>query len=194
MKIMKFSDALKDMERVEVAKGIREGSIFIHPTDTLYGIGCNAEKTKSVEKIIEAKGREKEKPFSIIAPSEEWIAERANLTSKQVEFINNLFPGPYTVVMKVKRSFKMPYVVSSEGKIGVRIPRNRFCDFIRSLGVPFITTSVNISGEEDVITSPEDAPETIKKITDYAINSGQISGHSSRVFDISGGGLKILRW
>lgn len=194
MKTMKLADALKDMERVEVAKGVREGKIFVYPTDTLYGIGCNAEKTGSIEKIIGAKGRDAGKPLSVIAPSEEWIVEKANLTSKQIEFINSLLPGPYTVVMKAKPGLRMPYVVSGEGKIGIRMPRNEFCDFIRSLGVPFITTSVNVSGGEDAVSSPEEVPEAMKKIVDYAINAGRIEGHSSRVFDISGGGLEILRW
>ncbi len=191
MEIIKLSKALKDMERVKLAKAVREGGILVYPTDTIYGIGCNAEKTKSVEKIVRAKGRDPEKPFSVIAPSIQWIAENTVITSSNLKFVSSLFPGPYTVVLKAR--VKIPYVVSKEGKMGVRIPKNEFCDFIRSQGFPFVTTSVNLSNEQPVY-SVKDIPERIKQITDYAIDAGEIRGGGSRVFDISGGELEILRW
>lgn len=191
MKIIKLADALKDMERVELAKAVREGKILIYPTDTLYGIGCNAEKTASVERIMKAKGRDSEKPLSIIAPSKEWIAENTKITSNHVKFIDNLFPGPYTIVLKAR--IKIPFVVSKDVKMGIRIPRNEFCDFIRSQGSPFVTTSVNLS-EENPVYSINDIPTRIMTIADYVIDAGEIRGHASRVFDISGKSLEILRW
>lgn len=191
MKIIKLANALKDMERVELAKAVREGKILIYPTDTLYGVGCNAEKTESVERIMKAKGRDSEKPLSIIAPSKEWIAENTKITSNHVKFINNLFPGPYTIVLKAR--IKIPFVISKDGKMGVRIPRNEFCDFIRSQGSPFVTTSVNLS-EENPVYSISDIPEQIKQVADYVIDAGEIRGHASRVFDITGKSLEILRW
>lgn len=191
MKIIKLENALKDMERVELAKAIREGAIIIYPTDTLYGIGCNALKTESVEKIAKAKGRDPSKPLSVIAPSKEWIAENARMTSDYVKFINDLLPGPYTVILKTK--INIPFVVSKDGKIGLRIPRNEFCDFIRSQGFPFITTSVNLS-EENPVYFIRDIPDKIREIADYAVDAGEIKGRASRVFDISGKGLEIVRW
>ena len=191
MKVIKLSSALKDMQRVELAKAIKEGKIIIYPTDTLYGIGCNAEKSKSIEKILNAKGRGKDKSVSVIAPSMEWIAENTISTSSNLKFADNLLPGPYTVIMKT--NLKLAHVVSKERKIGLRIPRNKFCDFIRSHGIPFVTTSVNIS-EEEPVHSLKDVPDKIKEIADYAIDAGEINGLGSRVFDISGGGLEIVRW
>jgi L-threonylcarbamoyladenylate synthase len=191
MKIIKLSKALKDLERVRLAKAVREGKILIYPTDTLYGIGCNAEKTESVERIMKAKGRDSDKPLSIIAPSKEWIAENTKIMSDGVKFINNLFPGPYTVILKAR--IKIPFVVSKEGKIGIRIPKDEFCDFIRSQGSPFVTTSVNLS-EENPVYFIEQIPKQMKQIADYAIDAGEIKGHASRVFDVSGRRMAILRW
>lgn len=191
MKTIKLANALKDLERVELAKAIREGKIIIYPTDTLYGIGCNAESEENVEIIMRIKERSPDKPLSVIAPSKEWIAENTKITSDYVKFINSLFPGPYTVVLNAK--VKIPFVVSKEGKIGIRIPKNEFCDFIRSQGFPFVTTSVNLS-EENPVYSVNDIPEKIKQIADYAIDAGEIRGHASRVFDISERKLEILRW
>lgn len=193
MKTIKIADALKDMERVELAKAIRDGKIIIYPTDTLYGIGCNADNVLSVQKIIKAKGRGKDKPMSIIAPSKEWIAENTSTLSINLKFVNSLFPGPYTVIMKAKANVKIPYVVSKEGKIGIRIPKNEFCDFIRSQGFPFITTSVNVSDTEPV-NKIKEVSSSITGIADYVIDAGEIHGYSSRIYDISGKNLEIIRW
>ena len=75
-------------------------SIFIYPTDTIYGIGCNAEESKLVEKIREIKNRDK-KPFSIIAPSIKWILENCETTEKE---ISKYLPGPYTLILKKKNT------------------------------------------------------------------------------------------
>jgi tRNA threonylcarbamoyl adenosine modification protein (Sua5/YciO/YrdC/YwlC family) len=190
MKTIPVQAALKDMNRVELAKAIREGGILVYPTDTLYGIGCNAFKKESVEKIAKAKERGEEKAFSVIAPSKGWITENTRITADNAKFVDSLLPGPYTVVLKSKIDIPL---VTADGKIGIRIPKNEFCDFIRSQGVPFVTTSVNLSTTGPA-RSMKEVPEKIAQITDYAIDAGQLSDISSRIFDISGKELVILRW
>jgi L-threonylcarbamoyladenylate synthase len=188
MKTVKLSKALKS---AEMKKAILAGRIFIYPTDTLYGIGCNAEAKESVKKIMKAKGRNEDKPLSVIVPSKEWISGNTKITKENEKFLEVLFPGPYTVILKARE--RIPFVVSREGSIGIRIPRNEFCDLIRSLNVLFVTTSVNLS-EEEPVYSIKEIPKEIKKIADYAIDSGRIEGRASRVFDIRTNELKIARW
>ncbi len=190
MKIIPLEAALKDMNRVELAKAIRNGAVLIYPTDTLYGIGCNALVREGVEKIMKAKGREPGKPFSVIAPSKAWITENTRITADNAQFVDNLLPGPYTVILKSKINIPL---VTGEGKLGVRIPRSEFCDFIRSQGFPFVTTSVNLSTTGPV-TCLSDVPARIAEATDYAIDAGELNGISSRIFDISGKDLQIVRW
>jgi L-threonylcarbamoyladenylate synthase len=190
MKIIPLRAALKDMARVELAKAIRDGAIIVYPTDTLYGIGCNALIKESVEKIAKAKDRESGKPFSVIAPSKEWITENTRITTDNAQFVDSLLPGPYTVILKAKADIPL---VSAEGKLGVRIPKNEFCDFIRSQGVPFLTTSVNLSTTAP-ISSLKEIPQQIAEVADYAIDAGELKGDSSRIFDISGKDMQIIRW
>ena len=72
--------------------------IFIYPTDTIYGIGCDAENEFLVDKISEIKKRDI-KPFSVIAPSVEWILENCETTKEEIE---KFLPGAYTLILKKK--------------------------------------------------------------------------------------------
>jgi L-threonylcarbamoyladenylate synthase len=190
MKTVKLAD-LED-HRKELAEAIRLGKIFIYPTDTIYGIGCNAERPESVYAIFLAKNRNQDKPFSAIAPSFEWIEKHAFIEKHNLDFIRSLLPGPYTVVLKANRQTPKT-IISKEGTVGLRMPKHEFCDFIRSQKLPFITTSINVSGE-DPLTDIGEIPESIKDIVDYSVDSGRLEGASSRVFDLTGKEIKILRW
>ncbi len=190
MIVIKLAEALSS-KREEVIKAIREGKVFVYPTDTIYGIGCNAEVSESVERIRRLKGRDGSKPFSVIAPSLEWIEENATAAKENMEFARSLLPGPYTVVMKAKTSAPAS-VVSGSGTIGIRIPSSPFTDIVKEAGVPFVTTSVNLSGEEP-IKRIEDIPREMREGIDIIVDAGEIDGLPSRVFDLTGKELKILR-
>ena len=93
------------MENKKLIKEIKAGKIFIYPTDTLYGIGCNAEDKEAVEKIREIKGRDN-KPFSVIAPSFKWIEDNLIIDCNLKEYL----PGAYTIILKKKDKDFMKHV------------------------------------------------------------------------------------
>src|SRR3989344_1548803 len=129
-------DETMKMNQQELTKKILQGKIFIYPTDTIYGIGCNALNKEAVEKIREIKQRDK-KPFSIIAPSFDWIKEKCIIDCE----LENYLPGKYTIILK-KKDKNFLLWVSDTDSLGIRIPNHEFCDKIRQANVPFITTSV----------------------------------------------------
>jgi len=159
---------------MNLKKEILNGKIFIYPTDTVYGIGCNALVKEAVLKIREIKKRE-QKPFSIIAPSFGWIERNCIIDVD----LKKYFPGPYTVILKKKNKNFLSYV--SEGDtIGVRIPNHKFTKRIQFSGVPFITTSVNFSGEKPA-NKIEEIPQEIINQVDFIFNSGELSGKPSTI-------------
>jgi len=166
----------------QIIQAIREGKIFIYPTDTIYGIGVNALISEGVEKIRRLKRRET-KPFSVIVPSKEWIMESC---FAQQSDLDKYLPGPYTLFLKSKEG-----VVASEvnpaggGTLGVRIPDHWFADLVREAGVPFVTTSVNFSGEKHM-EKLGDVPEEILANTDFIIYEGEKPGRSSEKINLSG--------
>ena len=176
--------ANKKIEK-QIIKFIKQGKIFIYPTDTVYGIGCDALNKRAVERVKKIKGREKAKPLSVIAPSKTWIFK--NLEAKR-EIINKYFPGRYTLILKKKSPRFLSYVSSSDF-LGVRIPKHKFTRLIKKASVPFITTSTNLSGEKPA-SSLKDIDKKILKKVDVVINGGKLHGKPSTIILENGKRLK----
>ncbi|MFT4312978.1 MAG: L-threonylcarbamoyladenylate synthase, partial [Candidatus Woesearchaeota archaeon] len=124
------------------ASQVKSGSIMIYPTDTIYGIGCNALLDKSVSKIRELKDNPPN-PFSVIVPSKEWIYDNCEVPPEAEEWIAQL-PGPFTLILPLKKnSFFSTSVSPNLDTIGIRIPDHYIREFVEKLGYPLITTSVN---------------------------------------------------
>ncbi len=162
------------METERLIRDIKAGKIFIYPTDTIYGLGCNALIEEAVNKIREMKKRE-EKPFSVIAPSFAWIEKNFIVDLDLKKYL----PGPYTLILKKKNPDFLKWV-SSTDKLGIRIPNSEFCYIIQKSNVPFITTSVNISGEKHA-KKIKDVKKAILDKVDYVINAGDLNGNASTI-------------
>lgn len=161
---------------------IEAGAIFIHPTDTIYGIGCNALDSKAVKKVREIKGRPVT-PFSVIAPSKEWIHKNCRITRDARKWIEML-PGPYTLILNKNNTEVAEEVAPGINSIGVRIPNHWFSSVVVELGIPIITTSANIV-HEDFMTSLEDLDERIKGKIDFIVYEGPKVGKPSKIVDLS---------
>jgi len=113
------------------------------------------------------------KPFSVIVPSKNWIKENCIVETD----INKYLPGPYTLILKKKNKDFLKHVSESE-TIGIRIPKNDFTELVQKSGVPFVTTSVNFSGEKPANKISEIPKEILEK-ADFIFNSGELSGKPS---------------
>lgn len=165
----------------EVATAIVSGKIFIYPTDTIYGIGCDASCEEGVRKIRELKQRDT-KPFSVIAPGKEWISRVCQV--REGKELDRL-PGPYTLIMNMIDTTAVASNVNPGiSSLGVRIPDHWFTKVVASAGVPFVTTSVNISGEKHM-ECLEELPATIASGVDYIIYEGEKKGESSIKIDLT---------
>jgi L-threonylcarbamoyladenylate synthase len=168
--------------RGEVLNAIKSGAILIYPTDTIYGIGCDATNEEAVIKLRKLKARAGHKPFSVIAPNKNWILEHCIVLD--VDILNKL-PGPYTLIFKPTKSMDLAKSINeSEDTVGVRIPDHWFSNIISEAGIPFVTTSVNISDESHMIKL-EDIPESFKENVAFVIYEGEINGTPSTKINLS---------
>jgi L-threonylcarbamoyladenylate synthase len=164
----------------EIISAIKAGKIFIYPTDTIYGMGCDATNEEAVKKLREIKNREG-KPFSVIAPSKEWIIENYKISELG---LLDILPGPYTIILNNNNENVVADNVFIDALPGVRIPDNWFAEFVSKSSLPFVTTSVNISGEKNM-EKLEDIPSEISEKVDYCIYDGPIFGKQSTRIDLT---------
>ncbi len=152
---------------------VKDGRIFIYPTDTIYGIGCDATNIEAVNKIKQIKSRDADKPLSVIAPSVDWVKENLIVDVDLEKYL----PGAYTLILKKKDPEFLKHIASGES-LGVRIPDCPFTKQIQKAAVPFVTTSVNFAGEP-FATKISEIPEEIKKQVDIIVDVGELSGRPS---------------
>ena len=187
MRVLTFDEY--KLEKGNIMQSILDGAVFIHPTDTIYGLGCNAQISSSVKKIRMLKSRVKN-PFSVIAPSIEWIRENC-IVSKEGEHWLKKLPGPYTLIFKLKNEKCVAKEVNAGLKtLGVRIPNHWIAKIAGESEVPIITTSVNRSNE-DYMTSLEDFDPAVKKGVNFLIYEGAKEGRPSQLVDLTGK-VKVL--
>ena len=167
---------------------ITAGGIVIYPTDTLYGIGCDATNADAVKKLRALKRRDAARPLSILVPDFAMLLQYCNVAPEQEKALHALLPGPYTFILPLKR--KLP--VSKTMEIGVRVPEHAFMRAIsKSAGIPIVTTSANLSGEKGADRLSSVARE-ISDGADLAIDGGKCKyAKGSTVIDLIR--MKVLR-
>lgn len=177
----------------EVARRITGGQVFIYPTDTVYGLGCDAMDESSIKRIFEIKGRDFKKPLSVafcdMGQLKAYV-DLGGLPKESLSYMENKLPGPYTFIV---RNGKVPK--SATGgltTIGVRIPNYaQITEIIKKADTPIITTSANESGKPPA-KSLSEIPDSVLNSVDFAIDAGSCgSGLPSKVIDLVSG--RILR-
>ena len=128
----------------EVAKALKivqQGGIILYPTDTIWGIGCDATNTEAVQKIYRLKQRDETKSMIILLDADNklpsYVSDVPELAYDLIEFAEN----PLTLVMPGAKNIS-PALISSDGSIGVRISDHPFCQqLIQRLRKPLVSTS-----------------------------------------------------
>lgn len=179
----------EDIDAKFIIKRMKAGEIIIYPTDTIYGLGCNASKPGSVSMIRNIKRRDEDKPLSVIAPSKKWIYDHFEVKKKS--YIQTL-PGPFTFVLETKKRAVARNVNPGSETLGVRIPYHAFTRLVQRANIPFVITSVNYSGQKP-IREVREIPRSILRKVDIVIDGGFLPNHPSTVIDLTGEMAKILK-
>ncbi|HRY52302.1 MAG TPA: L-threonylcarbamoyladenylate synthase [Candidatus Portnoybacteria bacterium] len=151
MKILKVNpENLRDSEEaiIEAAKVMLAGGTAVFPTDTVYGLGCDATNEQAVKKIFKIKGRQETKPLAVIV-RDVAMAKKVAFVDKRLEkALNIIWPGAVTVILW--RRHKLPAALTAkEETIGLRVPDYKLMHLLsENMGRPFVATSANISGEQ----------------------------------------------
>src|SRR3989344_1046289 len=128
MRILKINLLTDYTEAIKEAVAVlRKGGVVIYPTDTIYGIGCNATDFKAVETVYRIKDRQLEKPLSVIARNMAWIRELAFVPPKLEPILETLWPGAITIILP-KKPIISSIVTAGRDTVGLRIPDYELTD------------------------------------------------------------------
>ena len=170
-------------------KQIDEGVLFLHPTDTIYGIGCDATNKEAVEHIRKVKQRPK-MPMSVIAPSINWIRENCVITEEAEKYLEDL-PGPVTLILRLKNKDAVAKnVVPGLDALGVRMPAHWISQVVSVYGRPIISTSANVSGKE-FMTDVENLDPEIQKGITFCMYEGEKKGRPSNIIHLENDDVKV---
>ena len=175
---------------------LREGGIILYPTDTVWGIGCDASNPQAIQKIYDLKGRTSSKALITLVGSEVML-ERTVLNMPEIAWdLIESANRPLTLIYDEVKGIA-PNAIAEDGSCGIRLAKDTFCQqLIQKLGKPIISTSANVSGEE----TPKDfrsISDTILKGVDFVVNYRQNevkSQKSSNIIKLKNNGeIKIIR-
>ena len=127
-------------------KVLHEGGLILYPTDTIWGIGCDATNEKAVSRIYALKNRNEAKSMIILLADEEDILHYTGQRHLQIyDYIKGI-NKPATVIYQDAKNLA-PNIINADGSIGIRIVNDDFCrQLIRAFGKPIVSTSSNVSG------------------------------------------------
>ena len=181
-------------QRVE--KGIRilnKGGIIAFPTDTVYGLGCDAFCLGAVERTYRVKRRPRHLPFPLLLSDRSQVTAVAKpLSGIALSLARQFWPGPLTLVLA--KSDSLPPYLSSGGTVAVRISSHPIClTLIEGIGNPLVGTSANVSGRPAALTADEVRQQLGDEI-DLIIDGGECpGGQESTIVDVTGIVPRILR-
>jgi len=148
---------------------LKDGGVILYPTDTVWGLGCDATNEQAVEKINAIKGRSNDKSFIILldtdAKLQSYLTEIPEVAYDLIEYTEN----PLTIIFSGAKNLAKN-VINVDGSVGIRVVKHDFCEqLIYRFRKPITSTSANLSGEPTPKTFDEISDE-IKDAVDYVVD------------------------
>lgn len=160
--------AQMDADITQCLKVLSDGGLILYPTDTVWGIGCDATNAEAVKRVYQLKQRDDSKALIVLIDSAEHLDHYVvdvpmiarELIDVAVKPLTIIYEGAYNLASNV---------LGDEDSVGIRIPNDEFCHRLcERFGKPIVSTSANVSGQPNAKTFA-DIDEAIVKGVDYAV-------------------------
>lgn len=177
---------------------LRGGGVILYPTDTVWGIGCDATDPEAVAKIYAIKNREDSKSLVLLASDMDMICRYVKEVPEMAVQLVEVNDKPMTIIypgavagekgcMKADRRALAFNTVAEDGTVGIRIPMMDFCQtLVAKFGRPIVSTSANVSGEatpKKFAEISEQIRNAVDHIVDPSLEKGA-TGHSSSIIKV----------
>ena len=162
-----MSKEIKEIQRV--VDELLVGNVILYPTDTVWGIGCDASNPEAVKKIYALKQREESKSMIVLMNGEKMMYTVFKDIPEVAWQILDLSEKPTTLILDNPRNVA-PNIIAEDKTLGVRIVKEPFCfKLMERMKRPLVSTSANISGMFTPKSFKEISPEILKGV-DYVVN------------------------
>lgn len=179
----------------KVVEVLKKGGLIIYPTDTVYGLGCDINNHKALERIAKLKGIKLERTnFSFICQDLSNLSDYiTQIDTPTFKLLKRNLPGPYTFVLP--GAGKLPHPFKKKKTVGIRVPNNSIAlEIVKRLGNPIVSTSIR---DEDTVleytTDPELIFEKWQSKVDLVIDGGYGDNQASTVVQIINSEVRVLR-
>ncbi len=167
---------------------------ILYPTDTVWGIGCDATSEKAVQEIYRLKQRNESKALIILVSSIDMLKNYVEVSEKVIEILKNV-KKPTTIIYKNPKGLAKNLINSEDNTVAIRVVNDKFCnELIEKFGKPIVSTSANISGRPTPKSFSEIENEILTGV-DYVVNlqTDEIRTKSSTILKIEDDKVLILR-
>jgi L-threonylcarbamoyladenylate synthase len=180
----------------KAAEILKQGGIILYPTDTVWGIGCDATNDAAVKKLYNLKRKDEDVPVLILVSDINMIYKYVQTVPDIAVQLVEISDKPLTVVFPNACGVSTE-ITASDGSLGIRLANHEYCNgLIRALKRPLVSTSANISG----VPAPRSFSEISKAIiegVDFVVDAkyaGKMTGKPSSIVKIGlSGEVKIIR-
>ena len=174
----------------EIASLLQRGGVVLLPTDTIYGLHAVANDTRAIQRIVEIKGRDENKPFVVIGASRAQLESAgAIFTPKARAIVDDLWPGPLTAIVALREP-----IAASRGTntIAARVPDVSWLRGLLERTGPLASTSANRSGEPPLV-DPKTMSRGLQEALDAVVDDGPREGEPSTIVDFTRGDPTVIR-
>ena len=150
-------------------KELQKGNLILYPTDTVWGIGCDATNPEAVKKVYQLKNREDSKALICLVANQAMLERHIEEVPDVAYDLIDLAEKPITIVFDQPKGIAKN-LIAEDNTLAIRVASDKFCQYlINKFGKPIVSTSANISGMPTPKQFKEIAPEILKGV-DYVVN------------------------
>lgn len=155
---------IDEREVLRLVHSMQEGGVILYPTETVWGLGCDALQAEAVDRIYELKNRPKDKRVLLLLDSLAHLREYVERVPPKASGLIEYHERPLTIVYDNPQNLP-DYLLSEDGSIAIRVTRDPFCKaLVKALNRPLISTSANLSGEEPARSYQELNPALLEGV------------------------------
>jgi tRNA threonylcarbamoyl adenosine modification protein (Sua5/YciO/YrdC/YwlC family) len=166
---------------------IQSGGIVAIPTDSAYALVCQLDDKNAVERLRRIRGVDEKHHLTLLCRDLSEIAQYARVDNTQYRMLKATTPGPYTVILEATRELPRRLSHPSRKTIGLRVPENAITQaLLAELGAPLIGTTLQLPGDEEILSDPDEVRDRLEKQIELIIDGGAGTLEPTTVIDLTG--------